>query len=68
MAVFDGEPWVGSAVQSLLTQTLADLEVIVVDDGSTDGTPAVLAAVRDPRLRVERRAHAGLTVSLVRLL
>jgi glycosyltransferase involved in cell wall biosynthesis len=68
MAVFDGASWVGAAVGSLLAQTLTDLEVIVIDDGSTDTTPAILAAVHDRRLRVERRERAGLTRSLVRAL
>jgi glycosyltransferase involved in cell wall biosynthesis len=68
MAVFDGAPWVGGAVASLLSQTLADLEVIVVDDGSTDMTPAILSAFRDARLRVERQERVGLTCSLVRAL
>jgi len=68
MAVFDGAPWVGAAVESLLAQTLADLEVIVIDDGSTDATAEVLAAFSDPRLRVERHARAGLTHSLNRAL
>jgi glycosyltransferase involved in cell wall biosynthesis len=68
MAVFDGAPWVGSAVASLLSQTLADLEVIVIDDGSTDSTPTILSSFRDARLRVERRERVGLTRSLVRAL
>lgn len=44
------------AVRSVLTQTLADLEVIVVDDASTDETPRVSAelAAEDPRVRVVR--------------
>jgi glycosyltransferase involved in cell wall biosynthesis len=68
MGVFDGAPWVGAAVASLLEQTLADLEVVVIDDGSTDATPDVLASIRDPRLRIERCARQGLTRALNRAL
>jgi glycosyltransferase involved in cell wall biosynthesis len=53
-------------VQSVLDQSEADLELIVIDDGSVDATPALLGAIRDPRLRVERRPPAGLTPSLNR--
>lgn len=64
MAVFNGMPWIEGAVRSVLEQTAGDLELIVVDDGSTDATPDFLAAVEDPRVRAERRPHAGLTPSL----
>ena len=66
MSVRNGAPWVREAVDSVLGQTAADLELIVIDDGSVDATAALLDAVRDDRLRVEHRPAAGLTRSLNR--
>ena len=68
MSVYNGAPWVREAVESVLAQTASDLELIVVDDGSTDATPELLGAIRDVRLRVERQSRAGLTRSLNRAL
>lgn len=62
MAVHNGLPYLESTLASILTQTLDDIEVLVVDDASTDGTAAVLAglAARDPRLRfVSLTANEG---------
>ncbi len=42
MPVRDGERFLREALDSTLAQTLDDLELIVVDDGSTDSTPAIL--------------------------
>jgi glycosyltransferase involved in cell wall biosynthesis len=68
MAVRDGAAWVAAAVGSILGQTDADHELIVVDDGSTDATADVLAGTGDPRLRVVRQEAAGLTTGLNRAL
>ena len=54
--------YVGEAVASALGQTCAPLEVIVVDDGSTDGTAEWIEAefcAREPRVRVIAQANAG---------
>jgi glycosyltransferase involved in cell wall biosynthesis len=56
---YQGAHVVGGAVRSALAQTHANLEVLVVDDGSTDATAQTLAGIRDPRLRVFVQANAG---------
>jgi glycosyltransferase involved in cell wall biosynthesis len=51
--------FVREAVDSALAQTFRDIEVIVVDDGSTDGSADTLSDLEDHRLRVIRESHAG---------
>ncbi|MGA7034917.1 MAG: glycosyltransferase family 2 protein, partial [Pseudolabrys sp.] len=42
------------AVASVIAQNEADFELIIIEDGSTDGTPAWLATLDDPRIRIAR--------------
>jgi glycosyltransferase involved in cell wall biosynthesis len=59
MPVYNGERFVAEAVRSILNQTLTDFELIVVDDASTDSTPAILheLAAADRRVRLHRLAR-----------
>jgi len=64
MPTHDRAAYLGEAIHSVLTQRFTDLELIVVDDGSTDATPALLAALPDPRLRVLRQPHRGISAAM----
>lgn len=57
MPVHNEERHVRKAVDSILEQTFGDFECIVVDDGSTDATADILAALDDPRIRILRNAQ-----------
>lgn len=59
--VYNREAFTVDAVQSVLQQTFTDLECIVVDDGSTDNTPELLAEIDDPRLVVIRQENKGVS-------
>jgi glycosyltransferase involved in cell wall biosynthesis len=57
LAVHDGEPYVRQSVASVLSQTFADFELLVVDDASTDTTVATIEALGDERIRLLRNEH-----------
>jgi GT2 family glycosyltransferase len=60
MTTWNGAAFIAASVRSVLAQSYGDFELIVVDDASTDATPAVLAGFTDPRLRVLRlQANRG---------
>ncbi|NAZ83636.1 glycosyltransferase [Kineococcus sp. R8] len=52
MPVRDGAQFLAEAMTSILTQTETDLELLVVDDGSTDDSAAIASSTGDPRVRV----------------
>lgn len=59
--VYNVEKYLGECLDSVLGQTLKDIEVLCVDDGSTDSSPRILAAyaAKDPRVKVLRQKNAG---------
>lgn len=67
MAVYNGEEHVGEAIRSILSQTLADFELIVVDDGSQDRSREIVMACTDSRVRlICNPQNRGLAASLNR--
>jgi glycosyltransferase involved in cell wall biosynthesis len=58
---YNVESFIADAVNSALTQTLTDLEVVVVDDGSTDRTAEIVTAMTDPRIRLVDKPNGGLS-------
>src|SRR5688500_4258827 len=66
MPVYNTERFVAETTESVLAQTFSDFEFLIIDDGSTDGSKAILEgfARRDPRVRVVSRANKGLVATL----
>jgi len=66
LPVYNGEAMLRAAADSVLAQTFADFELLILNDGSTDNTKAVAAkvAISDPRVRLYNFDHQGLTKTL----
>ncbi len=63
VAAYNIEDYIGRALESLERQTLRDIEIVAVDDGSTDRTGAIIDAhaAKDPRIKVVHKANGGLS-------
>jgi len=57
---YNAAPFLGAAIESVLSQTVTDSEIVVVDDGSTDGTDTVVRGYGD-RVRYLRQENAGVS-------
>lgn len=70
MSVYNGERFLDAAIESVCAQTFADFEFLILDDGSTDGSRAIISAhaARDSRIRPVFRENRGLIASLNQLL
>ena len=58
---YNGERFIAQTLESILSQTHENIEIIVVDDGSTDATPAIVQGVPDERVRYLRQENADVS-------
>lgn len=61
--LYNKAPYISGTIASVLAQTWTDFEVIVVDDGSTDGSAELVGFITDPRVRLVRQANAGVSAA-----
>lgn len=61
--LYNKEKQIASTLQSVLNQSFQDFEVVIVDDGSTDGSVDVVKRFSDPRIRVIKQKNAGVSVA-----
>jgi glycosyltransferase involved in cell wall biosynthesis len=59
MVTYNQAPFLRESIRCILNQTFTDWELVIVDDGSTDGTPKVIAEFTDPRIVAIRQANQG---------
>ncbi len=64
MPAYNVEAYIKEAVDSVLTQTFADFELLIINDGSTDNTLQLLQAYTDPRIRIVSQPNNGLVRTL----
>lgn len=61
--LFNKELYVLRAIDSVLTQSFHDFEVVVVNDGSTDNGPEIVRRIRDPRIRLIDQVNGGVSAA-----
>lgn len=67
MPAYNAEPYIAEAIESVLSQSFADFEFIIIDDGSADSTWRVVASFSDPRMRcVKNERNLGIVAALNR--
>ena len=66
ISTYNTEKFITESIDSVLNQTLKDIELIVINDGSTDSTIDILLSFNDPRLVLIDQENQGLTKSLIK--
>ena len=64
MSVYNGEKYLREAIESILGQTFIDFEFIIINDGSTDESAAIISSYNDTRIRLIQQENKGLAPAL----
>jgi glycosyltransferase involved in cell wall biosynthesis len=63
LPVYNGEKYIAQAIQSVLKQTYQQIELLIVNDGSTDGTERIVKQFADPLIRYFTQKNAGVSAA-----
>lgn len=64
MPTYNAEAYIRQAIDSILKQTYQKFELLIIDDGSTDATPAIIKSFTDPRIRYIHKENGGISSAL----
>lgn len=64
MPAYNAGAFIGDAIRSVLAQTFAAFELLIIDDGSTDNTGDIVRSFNDPRIRLITQTNRGISVTL----
>lgn len=67
LPVYNGLPYLKSSIDSILSQSFRDFELIIVNDGSIDGSSNIVKSYNDPRIRFYEQENQGLVITLNKL-
>lgn len=64
MPAYNAEKYIGEAITSVLNQTFADFELLIINDGSTDATEQIIHSFTDERIRLINQTNQGIAAAL----
>lgn len=64
ITTYNAGKWISECITSICYQSYSNLQIIIIDDGSTDNTPLIVSEFKDPRIEYYLKPHSGISSSL----